>query len=263
MSPPQVSAPHASSQRWRALIGFQQWMAFPLAVLSAAWLVIAILDLTGHGNPALSTIGVIIWIIFIAEFLLSLTIAPDKPRYLRRNVLTIISLVVPALRLFRALAVLRAASVLRGANLIRIVGVINRSMGSLRRTMRRRAFAYVLALTVAVLAAGAAGMYNLEPASEVRGGFTDYWDSLWWTGMLLTSIGSQYWPQTGEGRLLGFLLSLYGLGILGYMTATIASFFIGRDAADPRSEVAGSDDIAGLRREIAELKAMLRDPERR
>ena len=205
--------PHTPAQRWRVLFALQRWMAFPLAILSGIWLVIAILDLTGNSNPVLSTVALVIWVIFIIEFAISLTIAPDKPRYLRRNFLTLISLVVPALRLFRALAVLRAASILRGANLVRIVGVINRSMGSLRKTMRRRAVAYVLALTAAVLTAGAAGMYSLEPASEVPGGFTSYWDALWWTGMLLTSIGSQFWPQTQEGRVLGFLLALYGLGM--------------------------------------------------
>ena len=47
--------------------------------------------------------------------------------------------------------------------------------------------------------------------------------------MLLTTIGSEYWPQTPEGRLLTFLLSLYSLGILGYITATLASFFVEKD----------------------------------
>jgi hypothetical protein len=30
-------------------------------------------------------------------------------------------------------------------------------------------------------------------------------------------------PSRGEGRLLGWLLSLYGLGVFGYLTATLAS----------------------------------------
>jgi voltage-gated potassium channel len=97
-------------------------------------------------------------------------------------------------------------------------------------------------------------MYNLEPAREIQGGFTSYWDAVWWTGMLLTSIGSQYWPQTTEGRVLGFLLALYGLGILGYITATLASFFIGRDALSNEGEVASSDEIRQLRRDIATLR---------
>ena len=245
---------HQGSRRWRILFGYEQWSATPIAILSIAWLAVAILELTNSSNRVLDAFGLVIWAIFIVDFAIRLAIAPQKLKFVRRNLLTLIALVVPAIRLFRAVAALRAISVLRGANLIRVLGVMNRTMNSLRKTLNRRAFGYVLGLTAAVLFAGAAGMYNFEPASQVRGGFTSYWDALWWTAMLLTSIGSQYWPQTAEGRVLGFLLSLYGLGILGYMTATLASFFIGRDAQSPQGEVAGTHEIASLAKEVAALR---------
>jgi hypothetical protein len=78
----------------------------------------------------------------------------------------------------------------------------------------------VLVLTGAVWFAGAAGMYALEPGSEVTGGFSSYWDALWWTGML-------------------------------------ASFFIGRDAHSSEGEVAGAREMAQLRGEIAKLRKAL------
>lgn len=43
------------------------------------------------------------------------------------------------------------------------------------------------------------------------------------------TTGATHQPATGEGRLLGWLLSLYGLGIFGYLTATLASHFVGRE----------------------------------
>ena len=248
---------HQGSRRWRILFSYEQWSATPMAILSLLWLGIAVLELSNSSNAVLDTVATIIWVIFIVDYVIRLAIAPHKVKFFRRNILTLIALIVPALRLFRAVAALRAATVLRGANLIRVLGVVNRTMNSLRKTLNRRAFSYVVGLTIAVLFAGAAGMYNFEPAKQVQGGFTSYWDALWWTAMLLTSIGSQYWPQTGEGRVLGFLLSLYGLGILGYMTATLASFFIGRDADSDEGEVAGAGDIAALRKEIQELKALI------
>lgn len=61
------------------------------------------------------------------------------------------------------------------------------------------------------------------------------------------------WPQTAEGRLLCLLLSIYSLGILGYITATLASFFVGRDADDETAEVAGAKAINALRAEIEAL----------
>ena len=31
--------------------------------------------------------------------------------------------------------------------------------------------------------------------------------------MLLTSLGSKYWPRTAEGRVLCFILALYGFAV--------------------------------------------------
>jgi voltage-gated potassium channel len=130
-------------------------------------------------------------------------------------------------------------------------------MNALRASLGRRGLGYVLVLTVFVALLGAGGMLAFEPASEVNGGFANYGDALWWTGMLLTSLGSEFWPKTAEGRLLCFLLSLYGFAVFGYITASFASFFVGRDAVAPEAEVAGAQDIAALRAEIALLRREL------
>lgn len=136
--------------------------------------------------------------------------------------------------MFRAFAVLRAARLLRGVRLVRIVSTANRSMNALRATLRRRQFGYVAALTLLVLLLGAAGMLSFEPANEVEGGFTSYGHALWWTGMLIASLGTDFWPVSTEGRILSALLPLYGLAVFGYITVTFASLFIGRDATTPR-----------------------------
>jgi len=36
-------------------------------------------------------------------------------------------------------------------------------------------------------------------------------EALWWTAMIMTTMGSQYWPQTIEGRMLCVFLALYAL----------------------------------------------------
>ena len=243
-----------TEKRWRLLGELEDWLQTPMLLLSVVWIAIIIFELTGHSSDLLLFIGTTIWLIFIGEFLLRLALAPKKGPFLQRNWLTILALLVPALRLFRAVAVLKAARVLRGARLVRVVGTINRSMNALRRTLRRRGFGYVLGLTTAVLLAGAAGMLSFEPAADVEGGFASYGDALWWTGMLLASIGTDFWPRTMEGRLLSSLLAMYGLAVFGYLTATFASYFIGRDAHAPGGEIAGSAEVQRLRRELASLR---------
>ena len=244
-------------QRWRTLRQLDAWLDTPMMLLSALWVVIVLIELTTGGNALLATIGTVIWIIFLIEFGIRFLLAPKKLPFLKSNWLTAIALLAPALRLFAIFRFLRAASALRGFRLVKLVGTVNRSMNALRRTLERRKFGYVAGLTMLVVGLGAAGMLNFEPASQVRGGFTSYGDALWWTAMLLTSIGSQYWPVTTEGRLLTVLLSIYGFATFGYITATFASFFVGRDAEVKKGPVAGSRDVEALAREIRELRVEL------
>ena len=247
----------AQTERWQELRKLDEWLETPMLLLSLGWLAIVVVELTSGTSDLLATIGTVIWIIFILEFVLRFTLAPEKLPFLKSNWLTIISLIVPALRLFRAFAVLRAARALRGIRLVRIVGTANRSMNALRATLRRRQFGYVAGLTLLVLALGAAGMLSFEPAQEVEGGFTDYGHALWWTGMLIASIGTDFWPVSMEGRVLSALLAIYGLAVFGYITATFASFFIGRDAEEPGAAVAGTADVDALRDEIVALRQAL------
>ncbi|MFN3945105.1 MAG: ion transporter [Allosphingosinicella sp.] len=244
-------------ERLRVLAQLEDWLTTPMLFLSFAWLAIVVTELIRGTDQLLTWLGTAIWILFILEFLLRITIAPDKLRFLRNNVITVIALAVPALRLVRAFAVLRAAHVLRGFRLVRIVGTANRGMNALRLTLARRQFGYVLGLTSLVIALGAAGMLSFEPAGMAGVGFTSYWDALWWTIMLVASIGTGPWPETLEGRVLTTLLTIYGLAVFGYITATFASFFIGRDAEDEQGEVAGSAEIRALRDEIAALRTEL------
>ena len=243
--------------RWTALAQLDEWLRTPMVVLSLLWLIIVVVELTVGASDFLTLLGTLIWIVFIAEFAIRLTLAPAKAEFLRGNWLTVLALLVPALRLFRAFAVLRAARALRGLRLVRIVGAANRTMNALKATLRRRGFGYVMGLTLAVVALGAAGMLSFEPASEIEGGFTGYGHAFWWTGMLVTTVGTDYWPATMEGRLLSALLAVYGLAVFGYVAATFASFFIGRDAQAPDAEVAGASELEALRAELAALRRAL------
>jgi voltage-gated potassium channel len=70
-------------------------------------------------------------------------------------------------------------------------------------------------------------------------------------------MGSDYFPKTSEGRLLCFLLAVYGFAVFGYVTATIASFFVARDADTSTGEIAGARQLERLEREIASLHEKL------
>lgn len=244
--------------RWRLLKELEEWLAVPMVLLSLAWLAIIVWELVSGSTRLLETIGAVIWAIFIAEFLVRFTLAPLKVQFLKSNWLAVIALAVPALRLFRALSFLRAARLLRGIRLVRIVGTANRSMNALRSTLERRGFGYVAGLTLLVIGLGAAGMLNFENGRIVEGGFTSYGDALWWTGMLVASIGTDNWPVTTEGRVLAMLLSIYGLAMFGYITATFAGLFVGRDAEDSAGSLPANKDVKRLLQEVQALRTEIR-----
>jgi voltage-gated potassium channel len=131
-------------------------------------------------------------------------------------------------------------------------------MRALGATMRRRALGYVLSVTVVVALAGSAGMYAFE--RDVPGSaLADFGSALWWTSMVLATMGSEYWPRSAEGRILCLLLAVYAFAVFGYITASLASYFVGRDAERPDAEVAGQASNDQLRDELEALRAELRN----
>jgi voltage-gated potassium channel len=259
-----VAQPNTSddtNERASTLAELEDWIETPMQVLGFVWLGLLILDFTRGLSPLLAFFSTAIWIIFAIDFALRMIIAPAKIEYLKHNWLIAISLVVPALRIFgifRALRVLRAARVLRGFRLVRVVSSLNRGMGALRRSMGRRGLGYVLALSTLITFGGAAGMYAFERGVSAPNGIASYGQALWWTAMIMTTLGSNYWPESVEGRVLCLLLALYAFAVWGYVTASIATYFVGRDADDDDAEIPGKKEIELLRTEIAGLREDIR-----
>ncbi|MFC0676397.1 ion transporter [Lysobacter korlensis] len=249
-----TSASPSAPRRATWLRRMERWLELPMLLLSFAWIALFVIDEVRGLNASLQWAVNAIWIVFIAHFLVEFTLAPDKSNYLKRNWLSAVALVLPALRVFRVLRVarfMRAAGWLRSVRLVRVVGTFNRGMRALGRAMRRRGAGYVIALTVVVTFIGAAGMFAFERDSAASG-INSFGDALWWTAMIMTTMGSEQWPQTTAGRVLCVLLSLYAFTVFGYVTAMLASFFVGRDAPAPPPPT----DEAALARLEAQLAAL-------
>ena len=253
-------------ERYELLRRVEDWLETPMLVLAFVWLLLLILELVREESALFNALGITLWIVFIVDFAVTLILAPEKVEYLKRNWLTAISLLVPALRvfrIFRAFGLLRLARAGRGLRLFRVISSLNRGMKALGESLSRRGFAYVVGLTLLVTFAGAAGMYAFENAAA--GGPHSYGESLWWTAMIMTTMGSEYWPQTAEGRVLCVFLALYAFGIFGYVTAALATFFVGRDADSSETEVAGARQLTAVRDELSalrdEIRALARRPQ--
>jgi voltage-gated potassium channel len=243
----QSKANSLPKERFRLLKNIENLLEGPMILLGFAWLALLIVELIDGLPRVLEHLSLVIWGLFILDFLLKFILAPAKKIFLRNNWLTAISLLIPALRVFR---IVRLFRVIRGIRLVKVVGSLNRSMRSLAAAMSRRGFGYVMALTTIVTLGGAAGMFALEKGNE---GFANYGLALWWTAMRVITAGSDFWPITTEGRTLAFLLSLFGYAIFGYVTATLATFFIGRDAEEKEAPIASANDIRELKKMLVAI----------
>lgn len=250
---------HPEKEEDSVLAVIESKLELPMIILGIIWLVLLILELTTGLSSTLQVVSLVIWVVFILDFLLKVLVAQRKVRFLQKNLLTIISLIIPALRVFRIfrfVQLLRSIRATQSIRLVSIFGSANRGMRVLSKVMSRRGFGYVLLVTVLVILLGAAGMFAFERSAN--SGFTDFGTALWWSAMLVASIGTDRWPLTPEGRVLSFVLSVYGFATFGYVTATIASFFIDMDTHDDDGKLAGADQISELKEQVLLLREELK-----
>jgi len=125
------------------------------------------------------------------------------------------------------------------------------------------------ALAVAVAVFVAAGVVERAEGPPV---YPDYGVALWWAFVTVTTVGyGDIVPQTTEARVVAVLLMLVGVGLLGTVAASLASFFndlshrnrVDGSAADPPSP-ASLDElrraVEGMQAELTALRGALGHP---
>ena len=193
---------------------------------------------------------ILIWGIFAVDFFVRFAHADAKLAFLRQNWLSALALALPAFRIFRVLQIARAVPS------VQVAGVVSsgrRATHFLRRVFGVHSAAYVGALTFTVLTLSSVGMYAVEhthPQANIR----NIGNGIWWTTATLTTIGSELYPVTVEGRILAILVMIYGLVFAGYITATLATILLGGQEGGGTGT---APDTAALREEIRALRQQL------
>jgi voltage-gated potassium channel len=131
---------------------------------------------------------------------------------------------------------------LQGLRLARIVTGLNRGMRSWRGALGARRLPFVVLFSAVVGLVGAAGIYTFEHGTNP--GFADFSDALFWSGMMLITLGSGAWPETGAGRALAFMMGLYAFSVFGYVTAALASILVEHPVAGPEGSSASDGEDA-------------------
>ncbi len=125
-----------SRKRYRIFYRLEEHLEIPMFVLAIAWLYLLVVELFSGLSETQQTLILVIWILFILEFLIKLVVAPRKLRYIKNSWITIIALIIPALRVFRifnALRLLRSVRVINSTRVIRAITSGKRFFGALKQ----------------------------------------------------------------------------------------------------------------------------------
>jgi voltage-gated potassium channel len=221
-----------ASERLAALV--ERRLDIPMAVLAVVWAALVAYELVAPARQRddLATLGNVIWVIFIVEFVLKLSISRHPLRFLRRRWPSLLFLALPALRILR---VVRAVRALRALPAARVVGSSYRAIGTARSLLGSR-LAFLSVASAVVVFSGGQLFYLLEGTPGDPGALGD---ALWWSANAAISGNLVAEPATGFGRLLGLVLQTYAVVVFASVAATLGAFFI-----ESRAEKAAVEDEA-------------------
>jgi voltage-gated potassium channel len=203
-----------------ALDRFEKATALPMLLLSllmVPMLVVPLIwDLPRQADVTLGDLFWVMWALFAVEYATRLSLASDKVSFVRHNV---VDLVIVLLPFFRPARLLRAIQVLtfgfRARQSSKQVVWLNRTGGAL-----------FIAGTIVVVCAALAFHAERSAKGSNIGSFDD---ALWWAVVTVTTVGyGDKYPVTAEGRGIATFLMFAGIGITGFLTAVMTTFFLGR-----------------------------------
>jgi len=162
-----------------------------------------------------------ILLIFAIDYFTRLYLAENKKHFFKKNIIDLIA-IIPFNSLFQAARILKISKVVKLVRLIKLLRafiLLKKFKNKISVFLETNNFQYALWITIITVLLGALGMNFAEGKS--------LFDSLWWSFVTVTTVGyGDISPTTGMGRIIAAILMLIGIGFIGMLTGTIATFFI-------------------------------------
>jgi voltage-gated potassium channel len=226
---------------------------YPMAVLGIAWLVVAIVigtaNVTGTAPAVLVGTLFALWVILLAEYLVRLVVSPDRRGYLKRRWVEPVTVVVPPLQGWHVIGIEKMCLLLHEGGL-RVSAVLKHH--SLFRVLIAAAGTLFIGSWLVLIFEENAKGSNIH----------NYPDALWWAIVTVTTVGyGDRYPATEGGRAVAVVLMLVGIGLIGVLTATVASVFVKEHTDANREEY--QKGHADLGQRLSVIGERLADIERR
>ncbi|SMO65117.1 potassium channel family protein [Melghirimyces algeriensis] len=153
----------------------------------------------------------LIW--FAVEYLVRFWVASHKKRFVLENWFDLLA-IIPLDEFFRPLRLLR---------LIRLIRLIRMS-SFLWGFIRTREVQLSILVATVIVFWGSGGFYLLE--KDFNEGIQSFNDAIWWAIVTTTTVGyGDISPVTFGGRMIAIVLMLTGIGLIGSVTASVATHF--------------------------------------
>lgn len=233
---------HEMERRNMTLSRWQRITEWPMTALALVFLFAYSWEVLARTHITLceNTIN-IIWVVFIIDYVVSISLARNKKAWFKNNLITLLSIALP---IFRPLRLLR---------LVAVLNVLNRTSGM---AVRGRITMYVCSSAVLLIYIGSLAILDVErtaPGAKI----TDFGRALWWTFVTVTTVGyGDLSPVTWQGKCIAVGLMVTGIALIGIVTATLASWIVDSvDSETDKRAQENSSEIQQLRSSVAELNA--------
>jgi voltage-gated potassium channel len=201
-------ASEATYQKYRSLARYPLFLAGLMFLLGIGLAFDPNLDTIDQHHHVGRTMTLFSWAIFLADYLISLALAPDRLHYVKTHVLQAIGVIFPPLRI------------------LLIFHVTYQVARSSRERFGDRVREYLLYVSTMVILASSAAVTLVErnaPGATIK----SFGDSLWWSAETISTVGyGDVYPVTLAGRVIAVVLMVNGFLILSVLTATVAQKFV-------------------------------------
>lgn len=248
-----VAGARPSGGRHDLVDRIEQVTKYPLLLLGIVWLIVGITILTTDVNHSASTVLVgtlfALWATALVEYLVRLVVTPDRRGYLKRRWVEPATVVVPVLQGWHFVGIEKMGLVLHEGEL-RVEAILK----------HHSLFRVLIAATVTLFLG--AWLVLLFEEKAKGSNIHSYPDALWWGIVTVTTVGyGDRFPVTAGGRMVAVVLMLLGIGLIGVLTATVASVFIKEHTDANKEEI--KKNHADLGQQLAVISDRLADVERR
>lgn len=234
--PPRYEEPRLN--RW------EQRADVPLALVAVLFLAVYAAPIIDPDMPRAAIRGCqmttnVVWIIFALDYAARLAIAHHRWSFIRYHLFDLAIVILP---FFQPLRLLRLVFLLR---------VLNRHAG---QSLRGQISSYVIGSAAIITLVGALAELDVErgvPGAQI----TSFGEALWWAFVTITTVGyGDFTPVTSQGRIVATGMMIFGVALLGTVTATLASWLV--ENVKPEDEEDISPELQAIQTLTAHVKRL-------